>query len=302
MRGAKAQIQRHEANDQAHREEHRPDHAEKQHRFAREADLEPDGHQIEHAHRNASDPEFRATRAPRMHRHRPLGEAEPLRGGDHHHEAMPIGSHRHDVHDLAAIRLHGVQVLHPHAEQPTAQRVVNPRNEALVILPLLGAGDDVGLAFQDRPDQPRNIGRQVLQVGGIVDQHPAPREVGARLQGVGNPALRPMRHHAHERVLDDELLQQPRGAVVAAVVDDHELDRVRQRQHRLAGQPHELGEVLRFVFCRNQHAHIGRCGIGREAHRRFRIRAGRMPSWSRYLATVRRAILTPLRSNSSTIC
>src|SRR6266566_3308725 len=131
VRGAKAQIQRHEANDEAHREEHRPDHAEKQHRFAREADLEPDGHQIEHAHRNTSDPEFRATRAPRMHRHRPLGEAEPLRGGDHHHEAMPIGPHRYDVHDLAAIRLHGVQVLHPHAEQPTAQRVVNPRNEAL---------------------------------------------------------------------------------------------------------------------------------------------------------------------------
>ena len=31
----------------------------------------------------------------------------------------------------------------------------------------------------------------------------------------------------------------------------------------------------------------------RTPYTRFRIRAGRIPSWSRYLATVRRAILTP---------
>src|SRR5690242_20260459 len=89
---------------------------------------------------------------------------------------------------------------------------------------------------------------------------------------------------------------------MAAVVDDHDLARIRQRQQRFARESHELGEVLGLVLGGNQDADVGECGVSGEAHRRLRMRAGRMPSWSRYLATVRRAILTPLRSNISTIC
>ena len=37
-------------------------------------------------------------------------------------------------------------------------------------------------------------------------------------------------------------------------------------------------------------------------HTRFRIRAGRIPSWSRYLATVRRAIWIPCSWKRWTIC
>ena len=40
----------------------------------------------------------------------------------------------------------------------------------------------------------------------------------------------------------------------------------------------------------------------RPRHTRFRMRAGRMPSWSRYLATVRRAIWIPCSSKRCTIC
>src|SRR3989440_72012 len=70
----------------------------------------------------------------------------------------------------------------------------------------------------------------------------------------------------------------------------------------LAREPHEFWQVLRLVLGGDEDAHFRLCGGGGEAHRRFRIRAGKMPSWSRYLATVRRAIFTPRCPNSSTIC
>src|SRR5687767_1579125 len=106
----------------------------------------------------------------------------------------------------------------------------------------------------------------------------------------------------HERMLGGELLQHLRRPVVAAVVDDDELAGVRQRQERFAREPHELREILRLVLGGHEDAHVRPRGVRGEAHSRFRMRAGRMPSWSRYLATVRRAIFTPLRANISTIC
>src|SRR5207247_10790324 len=91
------------------------------------------------------------------------------------------------------------------------------------------------------------------------------------------------------------------GPVEAAVVHDDELAGVGERQERVARLADQLGKVFGFVFGGNEHAHFRRDGPGGEAHRRLRMRAGRAPSWSRYFATVRRAILTPRWSNSSTI-
>ena len=45
------------------------------------------------------------------------GHAESLRRGDDDHVAVPVGTHGQRVHDLAAIRLHRVEVLHRHVEQ-----------------------------------------------------------------------------------------------------------------------------------------------------------------------------------------
>ena len=111
-----------------------------------------------------------------------------------------------------------------------------------------------------------------------------------------------MGHDPHERMLGGEIAQRLRGAIVAAVVDYDDLAGVRQREERLARLADELGEILRLVLGGDEDAHLGRCRAGDEAHRRFRMRAGRMLSWSRYLATVRRAILTPFWANISTIC
>src|SRR6266542_3852206 len=136
--------------------------------------------------------------------------------------------------------------------QAPAQRVVDAGDEALVVAALLRARHDVRLPRQDGVDECGNIRGQVLQVRRIVDQHAAAGDVGPGLQGVGDAALRAVGDDPHERVLGGEVLEQLRRPIVTAVVDDHQLDGVRQRQHRLARQPHELGEVVGFVLGRNQ--------------------------------------------------
>src|SRR5712691_9060297 len=98
-----------------------------------------------------------------------------------------------------------------------------------------------------------------------------------------------------------ELVQDDGGLILAAIVHDDHLASVGERQQRLPRLPHELRQVLRLVLRGDEHAHLGRDGLGSEAHSRLRMRAGRTPSWSRYFATVRRAIRTPRWANSSTI-
>src|SRR5262249_55097512 len=65
---------------------------------------------------------------------------------------------------------------------------------------------------------------------------------------------------------------------------------------------HELGQVLRLVLGGYEDAddHAAR-GRG-QAHTRRRMRADRMPRWSRYLATGRRAMCTPRSRGACTIC
>src|SRR5206468_12576280 len=109
-------------------------------------------------------------------------------------------------------------------------------------------------------------------------------------------------HGPDEGVRLHQVAQHRGCGVGAAVVDHHHLARVRQRQERVAAQAHELRQILGFILGRDEHTHVRRGIGGCQAHSRLRIRAGRMFSWSRYLATVRRAILTPRCANISTIC
>src|SRR6267378_8532633 len=296
------QVERHRADEETEREQERAGHTEEQHRLAAEAQLKPDRQEIEHSDRYARQAELRLPRPPGMERHRALGEAEPLCRRDHDHEAVPVGPGRQGVHHLAAVRLHRVEVGDPYTEEPAAHQVVDARDETLLVVSLLRARHDVGAVLDDRGDECGDVGREVLQVGGIEHEHPAARGIGAGFECVGNAPLCAVRHHAHERMLGGELGEHARRAVLAAVVHDHQLTGVGQRQQRLARQPYELGEVLGLVLGGDEHADLGERRIGREAHMRLRIRAGRMPSWSRYLATVRRAIFTPRCSNIWTIC
>src|SRR4029077_1525223 len=195
-----------------------------------------------------------------------------------------------------------VQVGDPDAEQPTAQAVVDPGDEALLVMALFGAGDDVGRVVEDRLHQRGDVAGAVLQVRGIEHQDAAAGGFAARSQRVGDAALAAVRDHADKRMLGRELAQRVGSSVAAAVVDDHDFTAVRQGEQRLPPPAHEFREVVGFVLGGHEDAHLGRGRPRGEAHSRLRMRAGRMLSWSRYWATVRRAILTPRCANISTIC
>src|SRR6266704_4819738 len=290
------------AHQEAQKDQHRPRDPEEQHRLATKPQLEPHGEQIEHANGNAADPELRLPCPPRLERDWTLGDPEAFRRGDDHHEAMPIRPPRQTVHHLAAVRLHRVQIRDANAEQPAAQAVVHPRHEPFFVVALLRPGDHVGRVVENRLHEAGNVARAILQVGGIEHEDAAAGGVGARREGVGDAVLAAVRHHPQEGVLGREVAQHVRSAVTAAVVDHDDLTRIGQRQQRLPGLAHEFRKVLGLVLCRDQDAHFREGRAGGEAHSRLRMRAGRMLSWSRYFATVRRAILTPFCANISTIC
>ena len=142
-----AQHHRHRAGHEADQEEQRAGQPEEEHRLPPEAELEPDREQVEHADRNPRPGELRRPGRARIERHRRRGEPEAVGRRDHHHEAMPVGAHRDVGHHLAAVGLHGVQVGDPDAEEPAAERVVDRGDERLLVLPLLGPGDDVRAAL-----------------------------------------------------------------------------------------------------------------------------------------------------------
>src|SRR5688500_8444813 len=111
---------------------------------------------------------------------------------------------------------------------------------------------------------------------------------------------------AKKRVLLLELAQHLRRRVGRSIVDYHDLVARRdvgpERERRLL---HEQRQVLGFILGRNEHRHVDdrscrepstesrELFLEHGGHTRFRIRADSTPSWSRYLATVRRAICTP---------
>src|SRR5215217_7095857 len=111
---------------------------------------------------------------------------------------------------------------------------------------------------------------------------------------------------AQELIALLELLQHAPRVVDGAVVDHDDfvadLRRLRERLRRELHEQREiLGLVLRGDEDRDIDPAIERVGELRDGpragvrhHTRLRMRAERTPSWSRYLATVRRAIWTPV--------
>src|SRR4051812_11204460 len=216
---------------------------------------------------------------------------------------MPVRAHGQAIHDLPTICLYGVQVLHRHVKQGAAQAIVDLRDERLLVLPLLEAGHHVGFVGEDRRDEARDVLRLELHVRRVEDEHVGARVEVSGAQCVSNAAARAMPHGAQKRVLRPELLEHGPRAVGRAVVDDDHLVPSRRGGERFRRLFHEQRQVLRFVHRGNEDGNGGlrmadggwRSGAeGHEiVHTRLRMRAERTPSWSRYFATVRRAIWTP---------
>jgi hypothetical protein len=250
-----------------------PEQSEEQHRLPAESELEPHREQVEHPHRNSGPAELRHARAPGVQRHGMRGQAPAVRGGDDHHEPVPVGAQRHGRHDLPPPRLHRIEVLYLHAEQPPAERVVHAAHERFLVFALLRAGDDVRGAVENRPDERGHVFREVLQIGRVEHEHIARRGIGGAAQGIGDAALPPMRHDPQEGILGAELVEHRPGVVTGTIVDDDDFIAESGRSERRRALADELRQVLRLVLGGNQQAHVDRGG-----HTRLRMRAGRMPS------------------------
>src|SRR3954467_859710 len=256
--------------------------------------------------------ELRAPWVARIERNRTFSNFETLRGRNDDHVAMPVGSHWQAVHDLPTVRLDAVQVLDLHVEQQSTEPVINAGDECLLVLPFLEAGDHVGFIGEDGRHEPRNVLRLELEIRWIEDEDAAGGMQVARAQRVGDAAAAPVSSELQERISSSELLEHRPGVVCRAVVDDDDLERdVGLRAERRVRLLHEKRKVLRLVLRGDEYGDVGfgrgardegrgnRCAHGAlfpqgRTHTRFRIRADSTPNWSRYLATVRRAIWTPL--------
>jgi len=142
-------------------------------------------------------------------RHKP----KAVRRRDDDHEPVPVGAEGNVGHDLAPIRLHRIEVGNPNAEQGPAQPVVDGGHERLLVLPLLGAGHDVGPTLQNGPHQRRDVLGQILEIRGIEDENVASRGLTSRAQGVGDPALASVGDHTKEGVRRAELAEHTRRLV-----------------------------------------------------------------------------------------
>ncbi len=85
------------------------------------------------------------------------------------------------------------------------------------------------------------------------------------------------------------------GIVRGSVVHEHDLAVEVVALERILELPHQVRDARGFVECGDEHGEVAL------RHTRFRMRAGKTPSWSRYFATVRRAIFTPSAMSSFTI-
>ena len=112
------------------------------------------------------------------------------------------------------------------AEQPAAERVVDPADERLLVLALLGAGDDVGPALEDGRHQPGDVLGEVLQVGGVEHEDVAAGDVAGGAERVGDAPLPPVGDDAEERMRRARArASTPRALVARAVVHDHDFER-----------------------------------------------------------------------------
>ena len=105
-----------------------------------------------------------------MQWHRQGRQPESIGGRDDHHVAVPIGSERNAEHHFAPVGFDGVEVGDRDPEEPAAESVVDRRDERLLVLSLLRAGDDVRAVFEDGCHERGNVGREILQIGRVEDE------------------------------------------------------------------------------------------------------------------------------------
>src|SRR5512141_1040581 len=127
-----------------------------------------------------------------------------------------------------------------------------------------------------------------------------------------------MSHCTKKWITANEILENRPRLVHRSVVDDDDFVPVRSIRKCLRRLLHEQRKIFRFVLCGDENAHgwtrslrklpgrSQRASHGSSLrrggrHMRLRILAERTPSWSRYFATVRRAICTPLSRRMLTI-
>src|SRR2546427_3866351 len=99
----------------------------------------------------------------------------------------------------------------------------SPRHEALLVTTLLRSRNDVGLPREDGGDEGGDVGWQVLEIGGVEDEHPAPRRVRRGAERVGDAALHAGGDDPEGRGFAGELVEHRGRVVLAAVVHHHEL-------------------------------------------------------------------------------
>src|SRR4029079_4003811 len=162
-----------------------------------------------------------------------------------------------------------------------------------------------------------NVLRLVLKIGRVKHEDVAARMEIAGAQRVGYSAPSAVAHRLEKRILGSEALQHCPCVIHRAVVDDDHFIAARGRGERISRLLHEQRKVLGFVLGRDEDTDFGpahrglkrtpalkalrRVSLTSRSHTRLRIRAESTPSWSRYLATVRRAIWTPLSRRMLTI-
>jgi hypothetical protein len=118
------------------------------------------------------------------------------------------------------------------------------------------AGDQVG-AVVELGQQPRHLGRVVLQVGVHRDDPLAACLVDGRGERGGLAEVAPQPQRAHPRVGGGQLGHHRPAAVHAAVVDeDHLVLDLRQGLERSADLGHQRGERRLLVLDRDQHADL----------------------------------------------
>ena len=160
-----AEIQRGQPGEHAGPHQEHPGEAEGHHRFAGKAQLEPDGHQVEHAADDAALPRvLRLARPAGVQLDVDLGGAEALPVREHDEEPVPVVPQAHGLENVGAEGLHGVEVADRHIEDAPAERVVDRRNRALAVPSHLPPGDDVP-PFLEPVQEAGDLGREVLQVG-----------------------------------------------------------------------------------------------------------------------------------------
>jgi hypothetical protein len=111
----------------------------------------------------------------------------------------------------------------PNFERP-AETIVDPRDERLLVLPFLEAGDHVGFAGEDRRSEARDVLRLELEIGRIEDQDTAAGGEITGAQRIGDPAPDAMALDVKEVITLLELVEHGRAVVLGSVVDDDDLE------------------------------------------------------------------------------